>query len=115
MRAILALAKKEVRFYFSTPLAYFILAGVIFVMSMMFFPSLGVYLQNSMQGGMLGGPGPQGMSISQTIISPFYGNLHIIFMLMVPAITMNLFSLEYRLKSFTLLQTSPITNTQILL
>jgi len=114
MNAICAIAKREIKAYFSTPLAYVILAGLMLLMSNMFFPTLGYFLQNSMGGGAMMG-GPQNLSLSQNIISPFYGNLHIIFMIMVPAITMNLLSLEYRMKSFTLLQTSPVTNLQILL
>ena len=55
------------------------------------------------------------MSITDGIIRPLYGNMNVIFLFMVPFITMRLFAEEKKIHTIELLMTSPVTLTEIIL
>jgi ABC-2 type transport system permease protein len=54
-------------------------------------------------------------SITEGIVRPLYGNMNVIFLFMVPFITMRLFAEERKLHTIELLMTSPVTLTEIIL
>ena len=83
-----AIFKKEVRGYFSSALAYVFL-GVFFFFSGFYFFA-GVLYPNSAD------------------ISPVFESMFLIIMLLVPILTMRLFSEEFRTKTDQLLFTSPV-------
>lgn len=61
---------------------------------------------------MRGGKSP---SITEGILRPLYGNMNVIFLFLVPFITMRLFAEERKLQTIQLLMTSPITLTEMVL
>jgi ABC-2 type transport system permease protein len=54
-------------------------------------------------------------SLTEGIVKPLYGNMNVIFLFLVPFITMRLFAEEKKLHTIELLMTSPITLTEIIL
>jgi ABC-2 type transport system permease protein len=57
----------------------------------------------------------KGTSITDGIIRPLYGNMNVIFLFLVPFITMRLFAEERKQHTIELLMTSPVTLLEIIL
>lgn len=114
MRIVGAIFLKELKSYFISPVAYVILTGFIaltgwfFYNSLIRFPDMINIAREQGQLGLL----PQN-SINYFIISPLFGNLIAVFMILVPMITMRLFCEEKRNRTEELLLTSPISINQI--
>ena len=111
-RNVWAIARKDFRTYFTSPIAYIVIAGFMLIMGWMFFYALSHFQSQSMQYQQYNmGKGP---SITDGIIRPVYGNMNVIFIFLVPFITMRLFSEEKKLHTIELLMTSPITLSEII-
>jgi len=115
MRNILAIAHKELKSYFSGPIAYIaiglwaLLYGYFFVAIMQFF------VRQSMQMGQMGMQGPQTMNVNQQLIRPLLQNVTIMILFVMPMVTMRTYSEEKRSGTIELLLTSPLTDFQIIM
>jgi ABC-2 type transport system permease protein len=89
------IAKKEMKTYFVSPIAYIICAAYLFISGYMFT----AHLINSRRADLSG----------------FLGNNGVILLLMVPILTMRLLAEERKQHTMELLMTSPVTPTQIVL
>lgn len=104
---------KDYKTYFTSPIAYIVIAGFLLIMGWMFFWNLSHFnLQNLQYTQMRMG---KGLSITEGIIRPLYGNMNVIFLFLVPFITMRLFAEEKKMQTIQLLMTSPITITEMVL
>jgi ABC-2 type transport system permease protein len=114
MRNILAIAHKELKSYFSGPIAYIaiglwaVLYGYFFVAILQFF------VRQSMQMGQFG-QGPQSMNVNQQLIRPLLQNVTIMILFVMPMVTMRTYSEEKRSGTIELLLTAPITDFQIII
>ena len=101
------IAWKDFKTYFTSPIAYIMIAGFLCIMGWMFFFSLSHFSMQAVQYKQFG----MGKSVSITdgIVRPLYGNMNVIFLFMVPFITMRLFAEERKQQTIQLLMTSPIT------
>ncbi len=114
MKNIWAICKKEIKAYFTSPIAYVIIT-VFLVLIGFFFYSL-IWWFNSQSLQMAQNPySYQQLNINQMVYSPLFHNMSIILLLMVPLLTMRLFSEEKRRQTDELLFTSPISVNQIIL
>lgn len=113
MRNIWTIARRDFRTYFTSPIAYIVIAGFMAIMGWMFFFTLSHFnLQNlQFQQFHMG----KAASITEGIIRPLYGNMNVVFLFLVPFITMRLFAEEKKLHTIELLMTSPVTLTEIIL
>ena len=111
MRNILAIAGKELRGYFASPIAYIVLGLFALVFGWFFYVPLAFFNRQSMQMG--GGMG--GMNISQALIGPVFTNATVVMLFLLPAITMRTYSEEKRSGTIELLLTSPLTDSQIII
>ena len=112
MRNILAIADKELRSYFASPIAY-ILIGLFSLLFGWFFY---VYLHGVRpaepaddavrQGG--------GANINQMMIRGLFQNAAVIILFVMPMITMRTYSEEKRSGTIELLLTSPVTDVEII-
>ena len=105
---ILAIAHKELRAYFASPIAYVVIGFFALVFGFMFASVLNWFLTQSMQMGM--GMGPQTLNVNQQMIRPLLLNMTVVFLLLLPLITMRTYSEEKRSGTIELLLTSPITD-----
>ena len=105
-------AGKDFRTYFTSPIAYIVIAGFLIIMGWMFFFSLSHFNMQNLQFKQFGMG--KGTSITDGIIRPLYGNMNVIFLFLVPFITMRLFAEEKKLQTIQLLMTSPITLTEMI-
>ena len=114
MKNIWAIYKKEVKTYFTSPIAY-VAITVFLVLVGFFFYSL-IWWFNSQSLQMARYPDYlQQININQMVYSPLFNNISIILLLMIPLLTMRLFSEEKKIKTDELLYTSPISINQIIL
>jgi len=88
-----AIYKREIKSYFKTPVGYIFLSAFIFFASLMF-----VF---------------NNMNTQQTSLSAFFSNVGLIFVFVIPILTMRLFSEERKSKTDQLLLTAPVTVTDI--
>ena len=113
MKNIWIIARRDFRAYFTSPIAYIVIAGFMVIMGWMFFFNLSHFNLQNMQYQQFNAG--KGTSITDGIIRPLYGNMNVIFLFLVPFITMRLFAEERKQHTIELLMTSPVTLTQIIL
>lgn len=114
MRNIWAICKKEITTYFTSPIAYVV--GTVFLVLVGFFFYSLIWWFNSQSLQMAQNPGYfQQLNINQMVYSPLFHNMSIILLLMLPLLTMRLFSEEKKIKTDELLYTCPISINQIIL
>lgn len=114
MKNVWAIATKELRSYFLSPIAYVVLAGFLLIMGFMFWNMLAqfsryVAIYSSMQQpGMM-----EQLNLNDLVITPLLGNMTVVFILMMPLLTMRLFAEERATGTDELLLTSPISTLEI--
>ena len=113
IRNIWTVARKDFKTYFTSPIAYIVIAGFLLIMGWMFFFNLSHFNAQNMQYQQFNMG--KGVSITDGIIRPLYGNMNVIFLLLVPFITMRLFAEEKKLHTIELLMTSPISLMDMIL
>lgn len=113
IQGIWTIAHRDFKSYFTSPIAYIVIAGFLVIMGWMFFFNLSHFnLQNlQYQQYNMG----KGVSITDGIVRPLYGNMNVIFLFLVPFITMRLLAEERKNNTIQLLMTGPVSLTQIIL
>jgi ABC-2 type transport system permease protein len=112
MNNILAIAHKELKSYFSTPIAYIVIGFFALLFGYFFYAMLVIFNQQSAQfGGAEGGA----VDINQQLIRPLFLNASVILLFVLPLITMRTYSEEKRSGTIELLLTSPVTDLEIIL
>ena len=112
MNNILAIAHKELKSYFSTPIAYVVIGLFALLFGYFFYAMLVIFNQQSAQfGGAEGGA----VDINQQLIRPLFLNASVILLFVLPLITMRTYSEEKRSGTIELLLTSPVTDVEIIL
>ena len=110
MRNIFAIAQKELRSYFSSPIAYIIIGFFALPFGVFFYLYLGAFVRQSLQMAQYGGS----MNINQQVIRYVLQNASVIILFVMPMITMRTYSEEKRSGTIELLLTSPVTDVQII-
>ncbi len=114
MNNIWAICKREIRTYFTSPIAYVAITVFLVVTGFFFYSLIQWFNLQSMQ--MARNPQYyQQLNINQMVYSPLFHNISIILLFLVPILTMRLFSEEKKSKTEELLYTSPISINQIIL
>jgi gliding motility-associated transport system permease protein len=114
MGNVIAIAQKELRAYFSSPIAYITIGFFALLYGYFYVAILSYFVRQSMQMGQLGG-GPQALNINQVMIRQLLQNVTILILFIMPMITMRTYSEEKRSGTIELLLTSPLTDFQIIL
>ena len=112
MRNALAIAGKELRGYFASPMGWVICGLFALIFGYFFETYLEFFVQQSMQAQMgTGGP----MNINMTLVRPLFSNATVIILFVLPSITMRTYAEEKRSGTIELLLTSPLTDWQIIM
>lgn len=115
MRNILAVAGKEFRAYFHSPIAYLVMTMYAVACGFVVYSYTAIYVSEGLQMEMMGRGAPP-MSLNEYIIRPVLeGFLMVILLFLLPLITMRLYAEEKRSGTIELLLTSPLTDLQIVL
>ena len=112
MGNILAIAQKELKSYFASPIAYVIIGFFALVFGWFYVVSLDYFMRMSMQMGM---PGQGQVNINTMAIRPVLQNVSVVALFVLPLITMRTYSEEKRSGTIELLLTSPLTDFQIIM
>jgi ABC-2 type transport system permease protein len=115
MTNILAIAQKELKAYFSSPIAYIVIGFWSLLYGYFFVAILSYFVRQSMQMNQFGMQGPQSMNVNQQLIRPLLQNVNILVLFLMPMVTMRTYSEEKRSGTIELLLTSPVTDFQIII
>ena len=108
---IWVLARRELQSLFLSPLAWSILAVIQFIMAYIFLYLLQTYIEAQPQLAMMeSAPG-----VSEVVIGGMFQSTAFFLLLVIPLITMRVFSEERRSKTLPLLFSAPISMTEIVL
>jgi ABC-2 type transport system permease protein len=113
MTNILAIAHKELKAYFASPMGYIVIAVFALIMGFFFDTMLEYFRQQSMQFAGLGGGPP--MNVNDQVMRPFLMNGSVMVLFVLPMITMRTYAEEKRSGTIELLLTAPLTDFQIVM
>ena len=113
MRNIMAIAEKELRSYFASPIGYILIGLFSLLFGWFFYVYLMAFVQQSQQMMQFGGGG--GANVNQMMIRGLFQNTAVIILFVMPMITMRTYSEEKRSGTIELLLTSPVTDLQIII
>ena len=113
MSNVLAIAHKELRSYFVSPIAYVVVGFFAILFGYFYVASLSILLRVSMQAGMFGG-GPQSININEFMVRPLLSNTAIVLLFFLPFLTAHAYAEEKRSGTIELLLTSPLSDLQII-
>jgi ABC-2 type transport system permease protein len=111
MRNILAITGKEIRAYFTSPIAYVVIGMYTLLFGYFFYVMLTLFERQSMQMMQMGGT----MNVNQMLIAPVFMNAEVVLLFLLPMVTMRTYSEEKRSGTMELLLTAPLTDWQIIL
>ena len=114
MSNVLAIAQKELKSYFASPIAYIVIGFSAILFGWFFVNLLYFFDRTSMQAGM-GMGGAEAVNVNEMLISPLFLNVSVILLFTLPMLTMRTYSEEKRSGTIELLLTSPLTDMQIIL
>ncbi len=112
MSNVLAIAQKELKSYFASPIAYIVIGFFALVFGWFYYVSITFFMQASLQMGM---PGAGQVNINTMAIRPLLQNVSVVALFVLPLITMRTYAEEKRTGTIELLLTSPLTDAQIVL
>jgi ABC-2 type transport system permease protein len=113
MSNIFAIAGRELRAYFASPIAYIVIGLFAALYGAFFGLYLLLFVEQSMRMGAMGMGGP--VNVNQMMLRPLLGNMAVVMLFMLPMLTMRTYAEEKRSGTFELLLTSPLTDVQIVL
>src|SRR3954453_2574209 len=113
MRNTLAIAHKELRSYFTSPIGYIVLGFFALLYGWFYVTMLNYFGRQSMQTGQVGGP--EGMNVNQVMLRPLLQNVTILLLFLMPMVTMRSYAEEKRSGTIELLLTSPLTDLENIL
>jgi len=115
MGNVIALAQKELKSYFASPIAYIVIGLWALLYGYFFVAILSFFVRQSMQMNQFGMQGPQAMNVNQQLIKPLLQNVTILILFLMPMVTMRTYAEEKRSGTIELLLTSPLTDFQIIM
>ena len=113
MRNVLAIAQKELRAYFASPIAYIVIGFFALLYGFFFVAIMRYFVGQSMQAGLMGGA--QSFNVNQQLIRPLLQNFLVVNLFLLPMVTMRAYAEEKRSGTIELLLTSPVTDFEIVM
>ncbi|HZI94412.1 MAG TPA: ABC transporter permease [Patescibacteria group bacterium] len=112
MRNILTIMRREFKAYFVSPVAYVILASVLFILGLFFYGMVEAYSRYSLQ--LAGNPMYAGqINLHDFVIRGFYSTFGFIMLFVAPIVSMRVLAEEKRQGTAEMLLTSPVTTSQL--
>jgi gliding motility-associated transport system permease protein len=114
MSNIAAIAHKELKSYFASPIAYVVLGFWAFMYGWFFINMLNFFVRQSLQMNQFA-QGPSAVNVNQMLIRPVLQNVTILLLFLMPMVTMRTYAEEKRSGTMELLLTAPLTDFQIIM
>jgi ABC-2 type transport system permease protein len=118
MRNALTVFRRELRSYFSSPMAYAVMAGFLLIAGFFFYAILTNFMNMAMRSEMAAQNyrmAPPPINVNLMALRPFFHNLAVVLIFTVPLVTMRLYAEEFRSGTIELLMTSPLRNWETIL
>jgi ABC-2 type transport system permease protein len=106
--------KKEMRLYFTSPVAWVVMTIFLFIAGYFFYSIFAFYTLASMQSAMNPQMGRE-LNVTDSVLRPLFSNMSVILLLLMPLITMRLFAEERRSGTIELLLTYPVRDGAVLI
>ena len=113
MRNVMAIAQKELKAYFSSPMAYVVIGFWALLYGYFYVAILNYFVDASQRAGQFGGP--QAMNVNQILIRQLLQNVTILVLFIMPMVTARVYAEEKRSGTIELLLTSPLTDLEIIM
>jgi len=110
---ILAIARKELKAYFASPIAYVVIGLFALMFGFFYYTLLGIFIEQGMR--MMGLQGGPTQNVNEQMIRPLFLNASVLLLFVLPMITMRTYSEEKRSGTIELLLTSPLTDVDIIM
>ncbi|MGH7340321.1 MAG: ABC transporter permease subunit, partial [Candidatus Rokuibacteriota bacterium] len=110
---IWAIFKKEMRLYFTSPVAWAVFTIFLLIGGYFFYSIFAYFTLASMQSAM----NPQmarDLNVTDSVLRPLFSNISVILLLLMPLVTMRLFAEERRAGTIELLLTYPVRDGAVL-
>lgn len=108
------LASRELRSLFLSPVAHVVTAIFVLILAWFFINIVALYVILSLQA--IRAPFiAERLNMQEIVVQPFFGNMSVILLFVIPLITMRAFAEEKRFGTFELIYTSPINTLSIVL
>ncbi|MBI5286540.1 MAG: ABC transporter permease subunit [Deltaproteobacteria bacterium] len=116
MKNLYLILKKELKSYFTSPIAYVVITIFLVITGYFFFNIFATFSTISFQATINPMLAKQLhlLNITESVVRPLFGNISVIMLLMMPLLTMRLFAEEKKSGTIELLLTYPITDMQVL-
>ena len=114
MRNVIAIAQKEFKSYFTSPIGYMYVGLFALLYGFFYVSILNFFVRQSLQMNQFGG-GPQPLNINQDMLRPILQNVTVLVLFILPMVTMRTYSEEKRSGTIELLLTSPLSDFQIIM
>jgi ABC-2 type transport system permease protein len=117
VRAILAIARKELSIYFTTPVAWVVLVVVAFFSAQVFAGGLETFRLLATRAGELPGGAAlvERMNLTDVVVTRLLGSVGLLLIVTTPFLSMRLVAEERRAGTFELLMTAPVRPAEIVL
>ena len=92
MKKVMLIAWRDFKAYFISPIGYLVISSFLFVIGFMFYQRLAFFVQQSMVMMKFGKPVQVGLNT--VIVNPLFGTINLLFLFIVPLITMRLLAEE---------------------
>ncbi len=106
--------KKEMRLYFTSPVAWVVMTIFLFIAGYFFYSIFAFYTMASMQSAMNPQMG-RDLNVTDSVLRPLFSNMSVILLLLMPLITMRLFAEERRSGTIELMLTYPVRDGAVLI
>lgn len=114
MRSAIAIAKKEIHLYFTTPIAYVAFFASSFIGAWFFLSLTSEFQRRTMQFMQFQAPQLlERMNLTEMVAAPLIVNMGLVFAFIIPFLTMRLLAEERRQSTMELLMTAPIRSFDI--
>ncbi|MBI3185644.1 MAG: ABC transporter permease [Myxococcales bacterium] len=117
MRNTLAIARKELTIYFTTPWAYMVFTAMAFISSFFFIGYLSEFKEVQLWARQMGWARlpSEYKNLTDGVVVQLWGAVLIITLFVAPFLSMRLFAEEKRQRTFELLMTAPVRPIEIVL
>src|SRR3989454_240301 len=105
--------KKEMRLYFTSPIAYVVVAIFALIAGYFFYSIFAFFTLASMQS-MMNPAMARELNVTDSVVRPLFSNISVILLLLIPLVTMRLFAEERRSGTIELLLTYPVRDGAVL-
>src|SRR5436309_10407134 len=105
--------KKEMRLYFTSPIAYVVVAIFALIAGYFFYSIFAFFTLASMQS-MMNPAMARELNVTDSVVRPLFSNISVILLLLMPLVTMRLFAEERKSGTIELLLTYPVRDGAVL-